>query len=105
MGIEPTSRLRRQRIGVRGESPRWAAIQGILARGGRWLGSVLAAVGESTSIGDWHRALEACGVDAGLALQARPLDEPLPWAFVDAGMRLDRLRKEWERAKADAPTQ
>jgi radical SAM superfamily enzyme YgiQ (UPF0313 family) len=97
-------RLRRQRIDVRGESPRWAAIQGILARGDRRLGCVLAALGENASTGDWRRALEVCGVDADLALRARARDEPLPWSFIKAGVRVERLKKEWERAKADAPT-
>jgi radical SAM superfamily enzyme YgiQ (UPF0313 family) len=96
-------RLRRQGIDVRGESPQWATIQGILARGDRRLSEVLLSV-EGTSLGAWRRAFRACDVDADAYVRARTPDESLPWAFIQTGVRTDYLRREHERASDDAPT-
>jgi radical SAM superfamily enzyme YgiQ (UPF0313 family) len=96
-------RLRRQRIDVRGESPQWAAIQGTLARGDRQMGEALLAL-RGTSIRAWREAMDKCAVAAEDYLRARDLDEPLPWAFIHAGVRERFLQQEWERAKTGAPT-
>jgi radical SAM superfamily enzyme YgiQ (UPF0313 family) len=96
-------RLKRQGIAVKGESPRWSAIQGVLARGDRRLGPVLAAL-RGPSYRAWQEALAAHEVDPAAYLAARDLDTPLPWSFIDSGVRSSFLRRECERAAGDAPT-
>jgi radical SAM superfamily enzyme YgiQ (UPF0313 family) len=96
-------RLTRSHIDVRGESPQWAAIQGVLARGDRRLGAALLAL-DGTSIRAWKKALHAHGVDPDEILRARALDEALPWTFIRTGVRDRFLQKEWERAFARSPT-
>jgi radical SAM superfamily enzyme YgiQ (UPF0313 family) len=94
--------LRPKQIAVRSESPRWAAIQGILARGDRRLGQVLVAL-RGTSRKAWQSAMEQCGLDAARYL-AWGQDEPLPWAFIRPGVHTSYLREEWQRARAEAQT-
>jgi radical SAM superfamily enzyme YgiQ (UPF0313 family) len=91
-------RLRRQGISVKSESPRWSAIQAMLARGDRRLGSVLASL-NGASFGAWQRALAAHGLGLDDALAARSLEVPLPWEFIDTGVNQAYLRREWERAQ------
>jgi radical SAM superfamily enzyme YgiQ (UPF0313 family) len=94
--------LRPKQIAVRSESPRWAAIQGILARGDRRLGQVLVAL-RGTSLKAWKSAMEQCGLDAARYL-AWGQDEPLSWAFIRPGVHTSYLREEWQRAQAEAQT-
>ena len=96
-------RLSREGIQVRGESAQWMAIQGMLARGDRRLGQVLAAL-RGTSIRAWQKAMKACAVDVDAYLRARPLDEPLPWAFIQTGVHDRTLQREWDRAQSGAHT-
>ena len=43
---------------------------------------------------------EACGLNGDFyALRERPLDERLPWDFIDAGVTKDYLKREWEKAR------
>jgi radical SAM superfamily enzyme YgiQ (UPF0313 family) len=90
-------RLRRSRIAVKSESPQWAAVQGALARGDRRLGQVLASL-EGTSQAAWRRAMAECGVTLDEYLGARAVEQPLPWAFVQTGVRQAFLQREWARA-------
>ena len=91
-------RLRRLHIAVRSESPRVAAVQGVLARGGRELSHVLAAV-QSESPRAWHEAMAAHGLNAGEYLRARAIDAQLPWDGIHSGVRVEILRREWRRAQ------
>jgi radical SAM superfamily enzyme YgiQ (UPF0313 family) len=72
-------------VGVRSDSPGWAAVEGVLARGDRKLGRVLARMGKTT-LREWGRALEAEGLSQEDYLRARALDEELPWSVVDTGV-------------------
>jgi radical SAM superfamily enzyme YgiQ (UPF0313 family) len=95
--------LKPERIDIRGESPQWAAIQAMLARGDRRLGQVLISL-QGRSIRHWERAMSACGISAEDYITARRNSDPLPWDFIQTGIRPVYLKKEWERAKANAPT-
>jgi radical SAM superfamily enzyme YgiQ (UPF0313 family) len=87
-----------QRIKVRYDSPAWAAVEGILARGDRRLGHALARV-KRASLAGWRRALREAGLDQGEYLRQREPDEPLPWATVDMGVESSYLRREWQKAQ------
>jgi radical SAM superfamily enzyme YgiQ (UPF0313 family) len=91
-------RLKKQGIAVKSESPRWSAIQAILSRGDRRLGPVLTLLsGDSPK--HWHRAFADYGLQSEDLLGARAPDEPLPWEFIDTGVSVAYLRREWERAQ------
>ncbi len=96
-------RLKQSRIAVKSESPQWAAIQGILARGDRRLTEVLVSL-EGTSPGSWHRALAAHDIQPSDYLQARAPEAPLPWDFIHTGVSQAHLQREWSRALAGQDT-
>jgi len=96
-------RLRKRGIPVKGESPKWTAIQAMLSRGDRRLAPVLASLG-GTSLKAWQQALTEHGLQPDDALGAQSLDAPLAWEFIDTGVSKIYLRQEWERARAGAGT-
>ena len=98
-----TTRLRRSGIAVKGESPQWSAIQGILARGDRRLADVLVSLQE-TSPSSWLRALAAHDLQPDDYLRARAPEEPLPWGFIQTGVSPASLQREWSRALAGQDT-
>ncbi|HEX2951746.1 MAG TPA: radical SAM protein [Armatimonadota bacterium] len=66
------------------ESARWAYWQAVLARGGRELADVLAAIamGKDTP-GAWASAFREHDIDADqYALRTIPKEEPVPWAHI-----------------------
>ncbi len=89
--------LRPGGVVVKAESPAWAAVQGVLSRGDSRLGQALVRV-KGRSLAAWRRALRACQLDAAEYLGERSLDDPLPWAVVDSGVRRDYLWRELGRA-------
>ncbi len=73
--------LRAEGIAVKADSPAWAAVQGVLARGDRQVGQALAGV-KRKSLPAWQRALQRCGLEATDYLRERSPDEPLPWFVI-----------------------
>jgi len=96
--------LRPAGIEVRSESPTWARVQGVLARGDERVGEVLIRI-QRRSLAGWRRACEEVGLDPGVYLQARPAGEPLPWDFIDAGLSRAYLGREYTRARIHDPDQ
>ena len=76
--------LRRQGIEVRSESPAWAEVQGMLARGDRRVGEALLSISHPTPA-QWRKAVADLGMTTDELLAARPAGTPLPWDFVDFG--------------------
>jgi hypothetical protein len=64
-----------------GDSPRWAGVQGVLARGDRRVADALVAV-DGHGLSAWQRALRTSGIDPDNYLRQRPTDEMLPWSVV-----------------------
>jgi radical SAM superfamily enzyme YgiQ (UPF0313 family) len=89
-------RLRKKGILVKGESPRWSAIQAILSRGDRRLGPVLAALPKN-SLRAWQETLAEHGLHSDELLGARSLDLALPWDFVDTGVSKAYLQRQNDR--------
>ncbi len=73
--------LRGQGIAVKSDSPAWAAVQGVLARGDRRVGRALMDL-TRFSLAGWKRALRDSGIEAEEYLGAWPEDAALPWAVV-----------------------
>jgi len=70
--------LRSRRIAVSYESPAWAEVQGVLARGDRRVGWALMQL-RAPTLAEWRQATRAAGLRLNNYLQARAPDEPLPW--------------------------
>jgi len=87
-------------VAVRTDSPAWAAVQGVLARGDQRLAHALTHLTDQTSLGNWRRALRAEGLTAEEFLRPRAADEPLPWQVVDIGISQSYLNREWQRAQS-----
>jgi len=77
------------------ESPREAYQQALLSRGDRRLAPLLVA---ADRIGSWKGALREEQFDSdSFVYRDIPLDEPLPWDFIDGG-DTGRLAREYRRA-------
>ena len=94
--------LRQKGVIFKIDSPKWLRVQGVLARGDRRLGAVLANQ-ESISYSDWRRALADAGLTEDFYCRARPLDEVFPWSHIEEGVSGRALALQWERATSDTP--
>ena len=93
-----------------------SVMEGVLARGDRRLGEVLLKVYKKGSFYDawgeyydnerWLETLSECGLSPEFYThRKRPLDELLPWDFIDSGVTKEFLIREWERAKREEPSE
>jgi radical SAM superfamily enzyme YgiQ (UPF0313 family) len=99
--LEQKGKLLRETVGrlsninIQMESPRDASLQALLSRGDRRLSAVLLKTEE---LGSWQKAAKTLGFATGqLACRTIPLDELLPWDFIEGGDKL-RLIKEYRLA-------
>ena len=94
-----------RRIEVLVESPKEAYIQGILARGDRRLGAVLAACAADRGSKSFKAEMKAAGLDMDeMNYRERSFDEFLPWSHLDMGMDDGYLQMEWKRSVDEAYT-
>lgn len=86
-----------------------SVLEGVLARGDRRLGQVIRRVYEKGGIYDawgeyysndrWLETIEECGLSVDFyAHRERPLDEILPWDFIDCGVTKEFLMCERQKA-------
>jgi hypothetical protein len=72
------------------KDPKWAYLQGVLARGDRRVGELLLLALKHR--GDWRRAFrEWPGNGDYYACRERALDERFPWDHFEVGTKRDRL--------------
>ena len=95
--------LSSHQVAVRADSPYWAEVQGVLARGDRRLAYALLNM-EELSLPAWERALADAGLTADEYLSARTPGEPLPWDIVESGVTEDFFRYELRHAQRHDPT-
>ena len=94
-----------RRIEVLVESPKEAYIQGVLARGDRRLGAVIAACAADRGSKSFKAELKAAGLDMDeMNYRERRFDEFLPWSHLDMGMDEGYLEMEWKRSVDEAYT-
>ena len=94
-----------RRIEVLVESPKEAYIQGVLARGDRRLGAVLAACAADRGSKSFKAEMKAAGLDMDeMNYRERSFDEFLPWSHLDMGMDDGYLEMEWNRSVDEAYT-
>ncbi len=86
-----------RRIEFSAESPRLAAVQGLLARGDRKAGRILAAALENG--GDYQSAIRETGIDAASYVsRVRGRSELLPWDHIRVFEDKDTLWNEYQAA-------
>ena len=84
-------------VRVHADVPRWAYIQALLSRGDRRTAQLLAAAHENN--GNWAKTLKASVINPDFyAYRERPLDEILPWDFIDHGINKAFLIEEYHKA-------
>ena len=94
-----------RRIEVLVESPKEAYIQGVLARGDRRLGAVIAACAADRGSKSFKSEMKAAGLDMDdMNYRERSFDEFLPWSHLDMGMDEGYLEMEWKRSIDEAYT-
>ena len=94
-----------RRIEVLVESPKEAYIQGVLARGDRRLGAVIAACAADRGSKSFKSEMKAAGLDMdNMNYRERSFDEFLPWSHLDMGMQEGYLEMEWKRSVDEAYT-
>ncbi len=94
-----------RRIEVLVESPKEAYIQGVLARGDRRLGAVIAACAANRGSKSFKSEMKAAGLDMdNMNYRERSFDEFLPWSHLDMGMQEGYLEMEWQRSLDEAYT-
>jgi len=94
-----------RRIEVLVESPKEAYIQGVLARGDRRLGKVLAACALDRGSKSFKSEMKKAGLDMdNCNYRERKFEDYLPWSHLDMGLRDGYLEQEWQRAVDEAYT-
>ena len=94
-----------RRIEVLVETPKEAYIQGVLARGDRRLGAVIAACAADRGSKSFKSEMKAAGLDMdNMNYRERSFDEFLPWSHLDMGMQEGYLEMEWQRSLDEAYT-
>ena len=94
-----------RRIEVLVESPKEAYIQGVLARGDRRLGKVLAACALDRGSKSFKSEMKKAGLDMDHCnYRERTFDDYLPWSHLDMGLNEGYLEQEWQRAVDEAYT-
>lgn len=94
-----------RRIEVLVESPKEAYIQGVLARGDRRLGKVLAACALDRGSKSFKSEMKKAGLDMDVCnYRERKFEDYLPWSHLDMGLRNGYLEQEWQRAVDEAYT-
>ena len=94
-----------RRIEVLVESPKEAYIQGVLARGDRRLGKVLAACALDRGSKSFKSEMKKTGLDMDdCNYRERKFEDYLPWSHLDMGLRNGYLEQEWQRAVDEAYT-
>jgi len=90
-------------IKVKGESPAWSQVQGVLSRGDARLARVLADI-EELSLSGWRRAAAKYDIDVDFyAHQRWNIKQKLPWDIIDTGTKAGQLELELDRASWISP--
>jgi len=90
-------------VRVHGDVPRWAYVQALLSRGDRRVAQILALSHDLG--GNWPQALKQSALNADFYVyRERPLDELLPWDFIDHGIHKEYLIEEYHKALQAAVT-
>jgi radical SAM superfamily enzyme YgiQ (UPF0313 family) len=101
--------LRRKEVRLSWNDPKVSQLEAAMSRGDRRLGRVIYRAWQLGSTFDgwsehlnhenWLRAFKEAGLEPSFyAQRERSLDEPLPWAHIDAGVSQAFLKREYQYA-------
>ena len=91
-------KLGRHRVAVRADSPAWAEVQAVLARGDRRLVNVILDI-PRLSVRDFWETMARHGLEREAYLGALSVEQPLPWEIVESGVKPTFFRYEWRLAQ------
>jgi len=84
-------------VRVVADSQRWAYIQALFSRGDREVARILSLAHNNG--GNWAKTFKESPVDPDFYIhRERPMDELLPWDFIDHGLKKSFLAREYKRA-------
>jgi radical SAM superfamily enzyme YgiQ (UPF0313 family) len=99
---------RHRQLELRWTDPELTWLEGLLSRGDERVGDVIERAFRKGACFDawydhfqpsrWFEAMEEAGLPENEYQKARDLEDPLPWGFVDMGIRLSVVKDEYERA-------
>jgi len=103
------SKIKKKQVSYRYHDAPTAMIEGVLARGDRRVAAVIEKAYRLGAVFDgwteffraelWREAFAECGIDPDFyTRRKRPLDELLPWDFIDMGISKEFLQSERGRA-------
>jgi radical SAM family uncharacterized protein len=102
------------RIKIKWRDPWVSVLEGLLARGGTGFSECILSAyksgarfdgwTDSFDFGIWKSAFREHGVRIGETLGARPVEVPLPWEHIDAGVTRSFLLMESDRARSGTLT-
>jgi hypothetical protein len=88
---------------VHADVPRWAYIQALLSRGDRRVADLLGLAHKNRQ--NWPQSLKETPLNADFyVLRSRPVEEVLPWDFIDHGVNKSFLAREYDKALAEHPS-
>ncbi|MBU0697947.1 MAG: radical SAM protein [Proteobacteria bacterium] len=97
-GLKRTANVR-----VHADIPRWAYIQGLFSRGDRKVSQILLLAHQLQ--GNWPQTFKATPLNPDFYVcRERPLEELLPWDFIDQGLYKSFLAREYKRALEGKPS-
>ena len=97
-GLKKTANVR-----VHADVPRWAYLQGVIARGDRRVADLLLLAHKNR--GNWPQTFKAAPINPHFYVhRQRESDERFPWDFIDQGIDKSYLLKEYRRALAGRPS-
>ncbi len=118
ISIEETTRRQRYigryfqkgRTRIKFHDPRVSFLEGVIARGDERLGGVIESAyrrgarfdgwDEHLDLDVWSDAFAEHGINPEDYLNARDLEDELPWDFIESGVTKDFLLREWAKAVA-----
>jgi radical SAM family uncharacterized protein len=90
-------------IQVHADIPKWAFIQALLSRGDRRVADILERL--HTNVGNWAKTFKESPINPDFyVIRERSFDEPLPWDFIDHGIRKSFLKSEYQKALRNKTT-
>ncbi|MBI5582578.1 MAG: TIGR03960 family B12-binding radical SAM protein [Deltaproteobacteria bacterium] len=99
--------LRGKAIQIKWNDPRMSFLEGLLARGNRRAGAVIASAyrhgayldawGEYFNWPAWEQALQETDYASGALFGEQDPEKPLPWDFIDTGVDREYLQEEYRR--------
>jgi radical SAM family uncharacterized protein/radical SAM-linked protein len=100
--------VKRNRLHFKWQDPHLSLLEGIFSKGDRRLSRVLIEAHRLGCRFDgwsdqfrfplWKESFERAGVDMDLNLQRKRFEDPLPWSFIETGVKPTYLWEEYQRA-------